>query len=52
MKVMFISGHMQDVVLKEGVQKGMPFLQKPYTPSGLARLVRETLDSRGRGAGA
>jgi len=51
MKVMFISGHMQDVVLREGVQKGTPFLQKPFTPAGLAQSVRETLDSRARSAG-
>jgi two-component system CheB/CheR fusion protein len=53
MKVLFMSGHMQDVVLKEGVQKGAAFLQKPYTPSALARLVRETLDAGAqRAAGA
>ncbi len=51
MKVIFMSGHMQDVVLREGVEKGAAFLQKPYTPSGLAQLVRETLDSRGWSAG-
>ena len=45
MKVMFMSGHTQDVVLKEGVQKGTAFLQKPFTPAGLAQKVRETLDS-------
>jgi two-component system CheB/CheR fusion protein len=45
LKVMFISGHTQDVVLKEGVAKGTPFLQKPFTPAGLAQKVRETLDS-------
>ena len=46
MKVLFMSGHTQDVVLKEGVQKGAAFLQKPFTPAGLAQKVRETLDSR------
>jgi signal transduction histidine kinase/PAS domain-containing protein len=51
MKVLFMSGHMQDVVLKEGVQKGAAFLQKPYTPAGLARSVRETLDSGAPRAG-
>ena len=51
MKVLFVSGHMQDVVLKEGVEKGAAFLQKPYTPSGLAQIVRETLDSGGRSGG-
>jgi signal transduction histidine kinase/ActR/RegA family two-component response regulator len=50
LKVVFMSGHMQDVVLREGVEKGAAFLQKPYTPSALARLVRETLDSEGRSA--
>ncbi|MGA2184651.1 MAG: chemotaxis protein CheB [Bryobacteraceae bacterium] len=45
LKVMFMSGHTQDVVLKEGIQKGTAFLQKPFTPVGLAQKVRETLDS-------
>jgi len=45
MKVMFMSGHTEDVILKEGVQRGAAFLQKPFTPSALARKVREVLDS-------
>jgi CheY-like chemotaxis protein len=44
MKVLFMSGHTQDVVIKEGVQKGMAFLQKPFTPAALAAKVRDTLD--------
>ncbi|MFN0166089.1 MAG: chemotaxis protein CheB [Bryobacteraceae bacterium] len=48
LKVMFMSGHMQDVVLKEGVRKGTAFLQKPFTPVELAKKVRETLDSEAR----
>jgi hypothetical protein len=51
MKVMFMSGHTQDVVLKEGVQKGTAFLQKPFTTVGLAQRVRETLDSDASPAG-
>lgn len=51
MKVMFMSGHTQDVVLKEGVQKGTAFLQKPFTPAGLAQKVRDTLDRTARSAG-
>jgi signal transduction histidine kinase/CheY-like chemotaxis protein len=51
-KVLFISGHMQDVVLREGVEKGAAFLQKPYTPALLAKMVRETLDAGARKAGA
>jgi signal transduction histidine kinase/CheY-like chemotaxis protein len=45
LKVMFMSGHTQDVVLKEGIQKGAAFLQKPFTPTGFAQKVRETLDA-------
>jgi len=45
LKVMFMSGHTQDVILKEGIQKGVPFLQKPFTPAALAQKVRETLDA-------
>ncbi len=51
MKIMFMSGHTQDVMVKEGVQKGTPFLQKPFTPVGLAQKVREALDSAAKSAG-
>ncbi|MCE5246295.1 MAG: chemotaxis protein CheB [Candidatus Polarisedimenticolia bacterium] len=50
LKVLFMSGHTQDVLLKEGVERGAPFLQKPFTPAGLAQKVRETLDSAPRPA--
>jgi chemotaxis methyl-accepting protein methylase/signal transduction histidine kinase/chemotaxis response regulator CheB len=50
MKVLYMSGHMEDVVLREGIQKGTAFLQKPFTPAGLARKVRETLDAGARTA--
>ena len=46
MKVMFMSGHTEDEVLREGVEKGMPFLHKPFTPDSLSRKVRSTLDAR------
>ncbi len=49
MKVMFMSGHTQDVVLKEGVEKGTAFLQKPFTPAELAHKVRDALDSAAGG---
>ena len=45
LKVLFVSGHTQDTVLREGVKRGTRFLQKPYTPDALARKVRETLDA-------
>jgi signal transduction histidine kinase/ActR/RegA family two-component response regulator len=51
MKVIFMSGHTEDVVLREGVQRGTAFLQKPFTPVALAQKVRETLDSYARSAG-
>jgi len=51
LKVLFMSGHTQDVVVKEGVRKGAAFLQKPFTPLGLAQKVRETLDADGPPAG-
>jgi CheY-like chemotaxis protein len=45
MKVVFLSGHTQDVILKEGVEKGTAFLRKPFAPVELAQKVREVLDS-------
>lgn len=51
MKVPFMSGHTQDVILKEGIRKGTPFLPKPFRPADLARKVREILDSRVGSAG-
>ena len=50
-KILFMSGHTQDVLLKEGVQKGTAFLQKPFTPAGLAQKVRDALDGASRPAG-
>jgi signal transduction histidine kinase/ActR/RegA family two-component response regulator len=47
-KVLFMSGHTQDVILKEGVKAGTAFLQKPFAPTDLAHKVREVLDSQGR----
>ena len=51
LKILFLSGHTQDVILKEGIQKGIDLLQKPFTPARLAKLVRETLDSHAKSAG-
>jgi len=44
LKVIFMSGHTEDMVLKDGVRQGSAFLQKPFTPAGLAKKVRETLN--------
>jgi nitrogen-specific signal transduction histidine kinase/CheY-like chemotaxis protein len=50
-KVLFMSGHTQDVILKEGIMAGTPFLQKPFAPTGLARKVREVLNSQRKAGG-
>jgi two-component system CheB/CheR fusion protein len=50
MRVVFLSGHTRDVVLKEGVEKGTAFLRKPFSPVELTQKVRKTLDARVKSA--
>jgi two-component system CheB/CheR fusion protein len=45
LKVLFMSGHTDDVILKEGIERGAAFLHKPFTPLQLAEKLRDTLDS-------
>ncbi len=44
-KVLFTSGYVDEVILRRhGLESDSPFLQKPFTPSELARKVRDVFD--------
>jgi FixJ family two-component response regulator len=44
-RVLFTSGYTDGAVVRHGVLKAKAaFLQKPFTPEGLAAKVREVLD--------
>jgi CheY-like chemotaxis protein len=45
--VLYMSGYTDDAILKHGaLDTSTPFLQKPFTPWGLAARVRDVLDRR------
>jgi signal transduction histidine kinase len=43
--VLFMSGHSQDVIARRGIGDRMPLLRKAFSPTELARRVREVLDA-------
>jgi len=47
LKVIFMSGYSANAIHESFVlTAGVPFLQKPFSPTTLARKVREVLDTR------
>ncbi|HEX6066975.1 MAG TPA: ATP-binding protein, partial [Longimicrobiales bacterium] len=46
LRVLLMSGYTDDEILRRGLlEPGRFYLQKPFTPQGLLRMVREVLDS-------
>jgi two-component system, cell cycle sensor histidine kinase and response regulator CckA len=45
LRILFTSGYTDDAIVREGIlNPGVAFIAKPYTPTNLARKVREMLD--------
>jgi CheY-like chemotaxis protein len=48
MKVLFMSGHAEDILHKHGiVESGIPIITKPFSPESLLQRIRYILDSLG-----
>jgi CheY-like chemotaxis protein len=44
-RVLFTSAYTENAIIHQGLlNKGLALLQKPFTPSALARKLREVLD--------
>jgi CheY-like chemotaxis protein len=45
-RVLYMSGYTDDAIVRHGIlERGLNYLQKPFTPAALARRVREVLDA-------
>ena len=45
-RILFMSGYTEDVIAHHGVlEPGLDFIQKPFSPGGLLRKVRDILDT-------
>jgi DNA-binding response OmpR family regulator len=48
LRVLYMSGYTGDAITGgPGLDSGMPFIQKPFTPAGLICKIRGILDNRG-----
>jgi CheY-like chemotaxis protein len=46
LRVLYMSGYARDTIVQSGrLDEGINYLEKPFTPEGLALRVREVLDS-------
>jgi len=45
MRVLLMSGYTADALVLYGIDKGVPFLRKPFSLQQLAGTVREVLDA-------
>ena len=47
LKVLYMSGYTDEAVVRHGLlERGLNYLQKPFTPAVLARRVRDVLDAK------
>jgi CheY-like chemotaxis protein len=51
-RVVFMTGWVDDAIMKLELDSDVALLRKPFTPIGLARLIRSSLDQRYSPAGS